>query len=57
MSQYRFSENKEYNAKVIREMITYLRNSFQVYTVPTGQLVDVAALEQFADKVENGDII
>lgn len=57
MSQYRFSENKEHNAEVIREMIAYLRNSFQVYTVPTGQLVDVAALEQFADKVENGDII
>lgn len=57
MSQYRFSENKEHNAEVIREMVAYLRNSFQVYTVPTGQLVDVAALEQFADKVENGDII
>lgn len=57
MSQYRFSEDKEKKAEVIREMVSYLRNSFQVYTVPTGQLVDVAALEQFADKVENGDII
>lgn len=58
MSQYKFSENKEHNAEVIREMVSYLRNSFQVCSVFNDvELVDVAALEQFADKIENGDII
>lgn len=57
MSKYRFSENKEYNAEVIREMLKYLRSSFQVNKVFRGELVESNVIEEFADKVERGDII
>ncbi len=56
MSRYKFSENKDLNVKAIREMVEYLRATFQVYTIPSVHLVDVAAIERFADQVERGEI-
>lgn len=56
MSKYRFSENKEQNAKVIRETVSYLRNTLQTHHFPKCELVDVKVLEEFANKIESGDI-
>ena len=58
MSKYRFSENKEHNAEVIREMLSYLKTTFYVMHLCDGTyLIDAKAIEEFADKVERGDII
>lgn len=57
MSKYRFSENKEHNAEVIREMLSYLRSTFQVHKVFRGEVVESNVIEEFAEKVERGDII
>jgi hypothetical protein len=58
MSQYKFSENKEHNAEVIREMLSYLKTTFHVmHLCDNTYLIDAEAIKEFADKVENGDII
>jgi hypothetical protein len=57
MSQYRFSEDKEKKAEVIREMVSYLRNSFQTHQLPAGEIVSVELIEKFAADVLDGSII
>lgn len=57
MSQYKFSENKEENSKVIREMVSYLRNSFQTHQLPAGEIVSVELIEKFAADVLDGSIV
>lgn len=56
MSRYRFSENKEYNAKVIREMISYFRASLSVVNLPNDELISIKDIEDFAEKVSEGRI-
>lgn len=57
MSQYRFSEDKEKKAEVIREMVSYLRNSFQTHQLPACEIVSVELIEKFAADVLDGSII